>query len=485
MTLNPVEYFIRFFWPMKEVQSKERVVRYRVQLYFNAICMLVMLYSVIKWYKLDHMSLVMTAAFGFIVSFANSIYIKFSPPPVLTANVFLLGSFPHGINMIYSLGGLYSAHIFWMPALVCIAYLLTNKRIGFFWFCGALGVTIWMVYTARNGAEFPVFEFTERGRLIDMYSGFILPMVVIWLAQSYSYRIREESFREALSAQKESQSLAENSQKNYERLGVILEEAQHTCETLVKSTESLSNHLNSMNDASNRINSGVIEQVGASSEIGETVGRTVETLKTTSDMVDHMRDFTDQTEHNVNSTAKSMSAATESMAKIKERFAKIENVIQVISEIVSQTNLLALNATIEAARAGDKGRGFAVVADEVRSLSIRCDESAREITNTINQGSVDVEEGVELVTNSSNVLLATSESVKDVSDNIRNLSEIILRLNENMQGVAAATHKVEHISSSNTESVDSLLGATSSLTVMAEELCDVSDTLQEVVSNDA
>ena len=483
MTLNPVEAYINLCWPKKEITSKELTVRYRVLLYFNFFCALVMLYSIIKWSRLDYDILVYTAIFGLIVNIGNSFYIKTSPPPVLVANIFLLGSFPHGVNMIFSLGGLSSSHVFWMPALVCIAYLLADKRSGFFWFLAALTVTIAIIYLERIDYPLPHFEFSEAGKRVDMYSGFLLPMVIIWLGQSYSYKIRQEAYREAMSAQRASQELAERSQDNYKRLGVILEEAQHTCTTLVKSTDSLANNLSNMNDSSSQISSGVQEQVSASSEISETVGQTVDTLEQTSSMIQHMKTFTDQTESNVTSTAQSMQAATQSMSKIKERFTKIEDVIQVISEIVSQTNLLALNATIEAARAGDKGRGFAVVADEVRTLSIRCDESAREITNTINQGAVDVEEGVDLVSSSAQVLTQTAESVKDVSNNIRDLIDIVQRLNDNMEGVAAATEKVETISSSNAHSVDSLVNANQDLSLMSEELCEVSDKLHDVVHN--
>ncbi len=483
MSLNPVEHFIKMFWPSKEVESKELIVRYRLQLYFNFFCSLVMLYSIIKWSRADYNVLVYSAIFGFVVAIGNSFYVKTGPSPVVSANIFLLGAFPHGVNMIFSLGGLSSAHIFWMPALVCIAYLLGNKKSGLFWFACGVAVVLLIIYCDRHNVPLPQFEFTEKGKIVDTYSGYLLPMLIIWLAQSYSYRIREQSFQEAMAAQQSSADLAENSQGNYERLGIILDEAKHTCETLAKSTESLASNLLNMNDSSNQISAGVQEQVSASADIGSTVEQTVETLEQSSSMVQEMRDFTDQTEKNVTSTANSMQAATQSMEKIKERFTNIEGVISVISDIASQTNLLALNASIEAARAGDKGRGFAVVADEVRSLSIRCDESAREITETIKQAAVDVAEGADLVMGSASVLNQTTTSVRDVSANIRSLNDVIVRLNDNMQGVANATQKVSDVSDSNAMSAESLLVATNDLTIMSEELCGVSDTLQQVVNN--
>ena len=173
-----------------------------------------------------------------------------------------------------------------------------------------------------------------------------------------------------------------------------------------------------MNHGSHAIESGAHSQLEASEQIEATVNETQQTLSKTASLVKDIEALTHTTQANVSSTADSMSKTTQSMDKIKQSFSKIEDVIQVISAIVSQTNLLALNATIEAARAGDRGRGFAVVADEIRSLSTRCDDSAQEITRVLKQGSIDVDQGVDIVLGSEQVLENTCSSVHAVSDKI-------------------------------------------------------------------
>ncbi|MDX1452850.1 MAG: hypothetical protein R3183_09850, partial [Oleiphilaceae bacterium] len=123
MSLNPATLYIRFFWPRVEAMSQENKVRYRVLLYFHFVAVLVMLYSIIKWSKLDYFTLVYSASFALGIVLINSFFLRRGLTPVIAANIFLMGILPHGVNMIYSLGGMASPHIFWMPTLICIAYL--------------------------------------------------------------------------------------------------------------------------------------------------------------------------------------------------------------------------------------------------------------------------------------------------------------------------------------------------------------------------
>jgi methyl-accepting chemotaxis protein len=441
-----------------------------------------MIYSIIKWVKADHMSLVMTSSAGLLMSLAASVLVKLQCSPIIVANTLMVGTYPHGYNMIYSLGGLESSHIFWIPTLVCVAYLLANRKSGLFWFCIAFASMGLLVYFDRSGMVWNNYPFTEQQKLIDTYSGYLLPMIVIWLGQSYSFKIRQEFLSDAINANEETQKLVVFAEKNSHRLEEILGEASTTCHTLSSSTRSLVNNIEQMNAESQSIEQGANSQIEASEQIDATLSETQTTLVETSTLISEIEATARTTEVNVSSTADSMNKTTQSMDKIKQSFSRIEDVIQVISGIVSQTNLLALNATIEAARAGDRGKGFAVVADEIRTLSIRCDESAQEITQVIKQGSVDVDEGVDIVTRSESVLENSSTSVLEVSDQIQNVSNVINKLQANIEQVSIASKNVAEVNNSNAHAVMHLLESTQDLSSMTENLNDVSQKLENVVN---
>ncbi|HYF91843.1 MAG TPA: methyl-accepting chemotaxis protein [Symbiobacteriaceae bacterium] len=126
------------------------------------------------------------------------------------------------------------------------------------------------------------------------------------------------------------------------------------------------------------------------------------------------------------SLRESVLGAAEQMRALDGLSTQIGAITAVITDIAEQTNLLALNAAIEAARAGEHGRGFAVVADEVRKLAERAGRSAKEIAaliervqsstaaavQTMEDGTLRVEEGAQLAADAGAVLREILTSVQ-------------------------------------------------------------------------
>ena len=119
----------------------------------------------------------------------------------------------------------------------------------------------------------------------------------------------------------------------------------------------------------------------------------------------------------------SSSEITSSMNEILESSKKISDMTKLIQSIAFQTNILALNAAVEAARAGEQGKGFAVVASEIRSLAQNVDETAKNITNTINDALAKVEIGNKAVENSSKILSEIEALAEDMLNKLTSISE--------------------------------------------------------------
>ncbi len=75
-----------------------------------------------------------------------------------------------------------------------------------------------------------------------------------------------------------------------------------------------------------------------------------------------------------------LEAGLEDLGKDVEKLTASAQRIMTIAELIE---IIALNAYIEAARLGEEGRGFKVIADEVRRASVRTNELASEIIESI------------------------------------------------------------------------------------------------------
>lgn len=96
-------------------------------------------------------------------------------------------------------------------------------------------------------------------------------------------------------------------------------------------------------------------------------------------------------------------------------------VVSGIQSASKKSNIIALNATIEAARVGEEGKGFAVVAKEMGNLSKNNGESAKKITEQIQQIFTAMQQ---MTTQFTDILEAATNQVATTQEMTSSIAEI-------------------------------------------------------------
>jgi len=272
--------------------------------------------------------------------------------------------------------------------------------------------------------------------------------------------------------------LTERIEAEYEgSFGKLKADATTTVEKFTEVVANIQSGSSSVETAANEIARGNMDLSQRTEEQASTLEETAASMEQMTATVKQNADNADQSNHLSSAACEQadrggevVGNAVEAMSLISESSKKITNIIGVIDEIAFQTNLLALNASVEAARAGEQGRGFAVVASEVRELAGRSAKAAKEIKDLIEDSSIKVEEGTQLVNESGEALKEIVESVQKVSSIVSEIAEASQEQSQGIEQVNKAVTQMDDMTQQNAAMVEEAASASDAMGQQARNL---------------
>ena len=165
-----------------------------------------------------------------------------------------------------------------------------------------------------------------------------------------------------------------------------------------------------------------------------------------------------------------VSETVNSMHEVSNYSEKIKDIIKVIEGIAFQTNILALNAAVEAARAGEQGKGFAVVASEVRSLAQSSQNSAKDITELVNQVYEKINAANKIVESQEQLFIGIKNDIEETANIIKDISSAALEQQSGVSQVNKAVMEMDSITQENAALVEESTASSISLFNEIKEL---------------
>jgi len=175
-----------------------------------------------------------------------------------------------------------------------------------------------------------------------------------------------------------------------------------TMEQVTTNIDNLGKNVEAQTASVSESSSAIEEMLASIENVTQTLGRNAESVQELIKVSDDGRG--------------SLQKVTQDIQEIARESEGLLEINSVMENISSQTNLLSMNAAIEAAHAGEAGKGFAVVAGEIRKLA----ESAAQQSKTIADVLKRIKTSIDVITGSTNTAL---EKFKVVDERVRAVSE--------------------------------------------------------------
>ena len=217
---------------------------------------------------------------------------------------------------------------------------------------------------------------------------------------------------------------------------------------------------------------GASQQAASLEESSASLEEMASMTKQNADHANQADQLMKQTRQVVDQANNSMAELTSSMANITRSGEETSKIIKTIDEIAFQTNLLALNAAVEAARAGEAGAGFAVVADEVRNLAMRAADTAKSTAGLIDDTTLKVKTGSDLVSNTNAAFAQVTESASKVGELVAEIAAASDEQARGIEQITTAVSEMDNVTQQNAANAEESSSSSEEMYFQAEYMKD-------------
>lgn len=224
--MNPATLWRTACMPVNNQWSRKEQRQAEILSLFTFIAFFVGLYSLIKWNKNGHDALIITSIALIVLEVLSAATLRWLKNPFIALNIGFIGMALHALNIIYQSGGVVdSTQAFWIPLLI-VAFFLSGTRImALAWSIAIIGVASVMTYQHLLGVNFPSLELSDSAQRVEVWSGTVLPLIVICIAQAFTAKQRDNAIEKAELATQESDKVAVDAQAGSHRLADVLQRA--------------------------------------------------------------------------------------------------------------------------------------------------------------------------------------------------------------------------------------------------------------------